>query len=267
VRLVAYYRVNQKPEGETALGLDAQRAAVEAFARHDDGEVVAEYTEVEVGRRSRRPELVRAITHVKGVQGTLVVARLDRLVRNMAFTAKLLESGIDFVCCDNPHANKATIHILAAVAEDETRRISERTKTALKAARARGVKLGSSREGHWEGHEDRRLEGARRGLPMAVKAASEARMIKTLDAYKFLLPRIVKMRDEERMTLSAIAERINEEGHKTTADLPFTPTMIIRLLRRANALKPGPKAPPPELPADFSDLPLFRHAALQAKKA
>ena len=106
------------------------------------------------------------------------MAKLDRLARNMAFTATLMESGIDFVCCDNPTANRLTIHILAAVAEDEARCISERTKAALQASRARGVKLGSARKGHWNGCEARRLEGARKGLPMAVRAATQARTIR-----------------------------------------------------------------------------------------
>lgn len=86
----------------------------------------------------------------------LVVAKLDRLARNVAFMSALMESGVDFVCCDNPYANRLTIHILAAVAEDEARRISERTKAALQAAKRHGVKLGSARPGHWSGREDRR---------------------------------------------------------------------------------------------------------------
>lgn len=264
--LVAYYWVSSKQQCESAQGLEAQRAAVESFARHNGGEVIAEYIETVRGRLSYWPKLGEAITHTKAVEGTLVVAKLDRLARNATFTAKLKESGIDFVCCDNPNANKQTIHILAALAGDEKRRISGRIKAALQAAKAQGVKLGSAREGHWNGRESRRREGARIGLPMAVKAAAEARMIQALDAYSVLLPRIVKMREEERLTLSEIAKRINAEGHQTRAGLPFTATMIIRLLKRAGALKPPPKAPPPEPPADFSDLPLFRHAALLAQR-
>ena len=233
MKIVAYYRVSTKRQGDSGLGLDAQRVAVETFARLNAGEVVGEYTEIETGKRSDRPKLAEAVAHVKGAKGTLVVAKLDRLARNMVFTATLMESGIDFVCCDNPNANRLTVHILAAVAEDEARRISERTKAALKAAKERGIKLGSARVGHWDGREDRRLTGSHNGLPMAVKAATEARMVKTMDAYSFLVPRIIKMRNEDRLTLNDIAKRINAEGHQTTAGLPFTPTMVFRLLKRA----------------------------------
>ena len=125
----------------------------------NDGEVVAEYIEMEWGKRPAWPKLAEAIAHAQEVQGTLVVAKLDRLVRNRAFTGSLDKSGVDFVCCDNPLANPATIHILAAVADDETKRISAHTKAGLIAAKERGVKLGSAREGHWEGREDRRREG------------------------------------------------------------------------------------------------------------
>lgn len=162
MKIVAYYRVSTKRQGLSGLGLEAQRAAVETFARQNAGEIVGEYTEIETGKRSDRPKLTEAIAHARGVKGTLLVAKLDRLARNMAFTATLMESNIDFVCCDNPTANRLTIHILAAVAEDEARRISERTKAALQAAKARGVRLGSAREGHWAGREDRRKLGSER---------------------------------------------------------------------------------------------------------
>lgn len=265
MNVVAYYTTGINYEYEGDLERDAQRAAVEEIAGQNDGEVVAEYTEVERGKRTNWPSLDEAIAHAKRVGGILVVAKLDRLARNAAFTATLNESGVEFICCDNPNANQRTIHILAALAADETKRISDRTKAALSAAKERGVKLGSARDGHWEGREERRREGARKGLPKAVKAAAEARMVKALDAYSTLLPRIVKMRDEDHLTLAEIAKRINAEGHQTRAGLPFTATMIIRLLKRVSALKPE-KAPLPEPPADFSDLPLFRHAGLQAQR-
>jgi DNA invertase Pin-like site-specific DNA recombinase len=225
---------------------------------YNQGEIAGEYTEMVGGRRCDWPMLAAAIARAKEVQGTLVIAKLDRLVRNAGFTARLNEAGVDFVCCDDQNVNRQTIHMFAAVADKEAKRISANMKVALSAAKERGVRLGSAREGHWEGREDRRREGIRKGQPMAAKAAAEARMIKALNAYAFLMPSIVKMRDEDRLTLAEIAKRINAEGHKTSAGLPFTPTMIIRLLKRAGALKPQPAAPPPEPPADFSDLPLFR---------
>ncbi len=258
LRLVAYYWLSTKQQGDAGADLDAQRAAVDALACLNGGEVVVEYVEVQWGKPSTWPKLAEAIAHARNTQGTLVVAKLDRLVRNAAFTASLAESGVDFACCDNPNVNRATISIVAAVAGDETRRISARTKAALIAAKERGVKLGSAREGHWEGREDRRREGARKGLPAAVQAAVKARMAKAQETYSGLLPRIAAMRDEEHLTLAEIAKRINAEGHTTRAGLPFTATMIIRLLKRAATTNSQPKVPLPEPPADFSDLPLFR---------
>ena len=117
------------------MGLEAQDAAIKAYAASVGGEVAGHYTEVESGKRADRPELAKAVAHAKRAKARLVIAKLDRLARNVAFVSALMESGVDFVACDNPHANRLTIHILAAVAEDEARRISERTKAALAAAK------------------------------------------------------------------------------------------------------------------------------------
>ena len=138
---VSYLRVSTQKQGQSGLGLEAQRAAVEAFTRHQGGKIVAEYVEVESGKRSARPELARAMAAAKKAGATLLIAKLDRLSRDVHFISGLMK-GVDFLAVDQPFANQLTLHILAAVAEDEARRISERTKAALRAARARGVKLG-----------------------------------------------------------------------------------------------------------------------------
>ncbi len=182
MKIVAYYRVSTKRQGRSGLGLDAQRLAVEGFG----GNVVAEYTEVESGKHADRPQLVAAIQHARSTRARLVIAKLDRLARNVAFVATLMDAGVDFACCDNPHANRLTIHILAAVAEDEARRISERTTAALAAAKRRGVLLGSARRGHWRDREDRRALGSRRGLPRATAARQAA----TAAAYATVTPMI-----------------------------------------------------------------------------
>lgn len=142
---VAYYRVSTDRQGASGLGLDAQRQAVH---RHigQSGQLVAEFTEIESGRRvSNRPELRTALEECRKRRGVLLIARLDRLARNVAFIANLMESGVDFVAVDMPTANRLTIHILAAVAEHEREMISQRTKAALAAAKERGTRLGSPR--------------------------------------------------------------------------------------------------------------------------
>src|SRR5476651_1250538 len=140
--IVGYQRASTKGQGESGLGIEAQEAAIQAYARQTGAKVVAMYTEVESGKRADRPELLKALAHARRSKATLVVAKLDRLARNVAFLSALMDSKVAFVACDNPHANRLTLHILAAVAEAEAKSISDRTKAALAAYKARGGKLG-----------------------------------------------------------------------------------------------------------------------------
>jgi len=133
-RYIAYYRVSTERQGKSGLGLDAQRQAVATFI-NGGAELLAEFTEVESGKRNARPELTKALDACRRQKAKLVIAKLDRLSRNLAFIATLMESGVEFLAVDNPHANKLTVHILAAVAEHERGMISERTKAALAAAK------------------------------------------------------------------------------------------------------------------------------------
>lgn len=142
-KYVAYYRVSTDRQGQSGLGLEAQMDAVRRYLNGGTWSLVGEFTEVESGRRSARPQLDAAIALAKKEKATLVVAKLDRLYRNLYFVSKLMHEGVDFVACDNPHATKLTIQILAAVAEHEAELISERTKAALVQVRARGKRLGS----------------------------------------------------------------------------------------------------------------------------
>src|SRR5262245_5222934 len=117
MKLVAYYRVSTEKQGRSGLGLEGQQEAVKNYATSNNAEMIGKpFVEVETGKREDRPELQKAIAHAKRSKARLVVAKLDRLARNVAFTSALLRSGVDFVACDNPNANKLTIHILAAVA-------------------------------------------------------------------------------------------------------------------------------------------------------
>jgi DNA invertase Pin-like site-specific DNA recombinase len=127
---IAYYRVSTSQQGESGLGLAAQKEIVMRFLGNTP--LLAEFTEVESGKRHKnRPQLMAAIELCKKRKAKLVIAKLDRLSRNVVFISSLMESGIDFVCCDNPHANKFLLHMLAAFAEHEREQISERVKAAL----------------------------------------------------------------------------------------------------------------------------------------
>ena len=145
VKLVPYYRVSTAKQARSGLGLEGQDATVQRFAEAHAATILKSYVEVETGKRSDRPELAKAVAHARRSKATLVIAKLDRLARNVHFLSGLMEAGVKFVACDQPSANELTIHILAAVAQDEAKRISERTKAALEAYKARGGKLGASR--------------------------------------------------------------------------------------------------------------------------
>lgn len=142
-RVTAYYRVSTEGQGRSGLGLEAQRQAVRSICESRGWSIVAEYTEVESGKRNDRPQLMAALDHARLTGAKLVVAKLDRLSRDAAFTLQLRNSGVDFTCADNPDVNRLTIGLLAVINEDERERISERTKAALAAAKARGVTLGN----------------------------------------------------------------------------------------------------------------------------
>jgi DNA invertase Pin-like site-specific DNA recombinase len=142
-KFIAYYRVSTDKQGKSGLGLDAQRRAVADFLDGGKWELLGEFTEIESGKRADRPELQKAIAECKERRAKLIIAKLDRVSRNVAFIATLMERRVDFLCCDNPTATKFTIHILAAVAEFERDAISKRTKDALAVAKAKGKVLGN----------------------------------------------------------------------------------------------------------------------------
>jgi len=134
---IAYYRVSTQRQGQSGLGLEAQQHAVQGY------DIIAEYTEVESGKRTDRPELARALAHAKETGATLLIAKLDRLARNVHFITGLLEAGVPIQCADMPEADRTFLQMAAVFAEWEGRRISDRTKAALAAAKHRGVKLGA----------------------------------------------------------------------------------------------------------------------------
>src|SRR5262249_39398146 len=142
-RFIAYFRVSTAAQGRSGLGLEAQAEAVQRHVAGTSGELVGSYREVESGTNTTRPELGAALAACRSTGATLLVAKLDRLARNVAFVANLMESNVDFVAADCPTANRLTLHILSAMAEYEREQISTRTKAALKAAKTRGLRLGN----------------------------------------------------------------------------------------------------------------------------
>ena len=228
--IVAYYRVSTKMQGIDGLGMEAQRRTVTAYALSRGLPIVAAYEEVETGRKDdlrNRPKLVRAVAHARRSGALLVIARIDRLARSVFVTAQLLKSGVEFVACDNPHANRLTIQILAVMAEHEGRLISERTKAGLEAARARGVKFGGGRA--------LTAEHRRKGR----ESAWIANRIKTRDAYADLVPWVTTLRASGE-TMTAIALTLNDAGHCTQRRRPWTISCVRRLLVREDILSRYP---------------------------
>lgn len=186
---VAYYRVSTERQGQSGLGLDAQRSAVAAYVA--SRKLAGEFTEVESGRKNDRPQLVAALALCRQRRAVLVIAKLDRLARSVAFISNLMESGVEFVAVDMPQATRLTLHILAAVAEHEREMISQRTSAALRAAKARGIKLGNPRP------------QIARATALASKQAAAFRAE--------VAPLIHKLR-REGYTLRAVAGELNNRG-------------------------------------------------------
>src|SRR5262245_6029436 len=171
---IGYLRVSTKQQGDSGLGLEAQRAALESYVRQAKGTLITVYTEVESGKRSDRAELARAVAHAKRSKATLCVAKLDRLSRNVEFLARVMNSGCDFAAADMPSANRFMLHVMAAVAEHEAQAISQRTRAALAAYKARGGKLGGELPQCRNLSQADRQKGAQRAGEAVAKAANEA---------------------------------------------------------------------------------------------
>jgi DNA invertase Pin-like site-specific DNA recombinase len=199
------------------LGLAAQEAAVRAFIA---GESIAAFTEVESGKRNNRPQLAAALAHAKRHKATLVIAKLDRLARDVHFISGLLKSGVEIRACDIPTANRMVLHIMAAVAEGEREMISERTKAALAAAKARGVQLGTP-------------DTQRLGTERRAAADAHARALRTALS-ELWLEGIIGVRE--------IAAALNARGVSTSRGGQWHPTSVQRLLERTARLAGAPQS-------------------------
>jgi DNA invertase Pin-like site-specific DNA recombinase len=213
---IAYYRVSTDRQGASGLGLAAQREAVARFI--GTGTLTAEYTEIESGKKhNNRPQLLAALAECRKRRTVLLIARLDRLARNVAFIANLMESGVDFVAVDMPTANRLTIHILAAVAEHERETISKRTKAALAEAKRRGIKLGNPR-----------IEAARALALAAHRASSPA-------------PEVLKLMTEWKQQgkgLRQIARDLNRLNIRPPRGLEWYATSVRNQLLRVPCIDP-----------------------------
>jgi DNA invertase Pin-like site-specific DNA recombinase len=159
-RFIAYFRVSTDRQGRSGLGLDAQREAVRQFLTARPAAVIAEFVEVESGGKDDRPKLLEALAACQRTKATLLIAKLDRLARSVSFVAGLMDGDVDFVAVDLPYASRFVLHIMAAVAEHERQIIGERTKAALAAAKARGVRLGTNGTVLAERHKTEAIEYA-----------------------------------------------------------------------------------------------------------
>lgn len=221
MKIVAYHRVSTARQGRSGLGLEAQRKAIEEFAHAQEAEVIASYTEVESGKRNDRPELAKALHRAEVTGAKLVIAKLDRLSRNAAFLYQLKDAGVDFIAADMPEVNTLTLGVMIAVAQHEREVISERTKKALAAAKARNVRLGNP-------NGAAALRRAGKGNTDAVKAIKSG-----ADEYAQRLAQVLDdIKANGHTSLSAIASELNRQHIRTRRGGKWWPATVKNLLER-----------------------------------
>jgi DNA invertase Pin-like site-specific DNA recombinase len=223
-KFVSYLRVSTERQGRSGLGLEAQRKAVNDYLDGGSWELVAEFVEVESGRRNDRPELAKALHRARVTGATLLIAKLDRLSRDAHFLLGLERAGIEFVACDLPQANRLTVGIMALVAEQEREAISQRTKAALAAAKARGTKLGNP-------HGAQALRAAGAGQP-GWTAGAEGNQRAAADFAERVQPVIADIQTCGATSLAAIAAELNARGILTARRGVWHASTVKRLLAR-----------------------------------
>ena len=215
---IAYLRQSTKKQEYSGLGVEAQREIIQNYLK--DRKPLAEFIETESGKKSNRPKLIEALDLCRRTGSTLIVAKLDRLSRNVAFTSKLLESDVEIIFCDFPEANKLVLHIISSIAEYEANLISQRTRQSLQAKKARGCKLGKS-------------ENLMNRLPQAIENSNRTNRQKALEnpnnkrAIAYL-----KVLVKEGKSLSEMARILNEEGFVTAKGCRFKASQVSILLKR-----------------------------------
>lgn len=218
---IAYYRVSTKDQGKNGHGLDAQKQTVRSFVK--DAKLFAEYTEIESGRKDDRPELQKAIEHANQSSSRLVIAKLDRLSRDVHFLTGLEKAGVDFVACDMQSANRVTVRIMACIAEEEAHLISKRTKEGLAAAKAKGIKLGTP--------ANATPAGRRKGAAISAANRRDAAAAKRKQ-YGTLIREFAKTL-LTRPTAQQIADHLNSVGRQTAAGKAWTAQAVANLKYKA----------------------------------
>ena len=214
-QFIAYYRVSTDRQGQSGLGLEAQQTAIMNYLNGGNWQLVGEYTEIETGKKADRPELQKALAACARRKATLVIAKLDRLARNVAFVSALMESRVEFVAVDMPNAGRFEIHIRAALAEEERRLISERTKAALAATKKRGTVLG------------------KHGKDVLSKQNRQT----ALSFARHMKPVIHEIRSEGHRTVRAICEQLNRREIPTyRGNAKWHLRTVNSLLRRVDEL-------------------------------
>lgn len=219
MRFVSYLRVSTDRQGRSGLGLEAQRKTVQDYV-NGKGRIELEFVEVESGKKNDRPALNAALVESKRLGATLLIAKLDRLARNVAFIANLLESGVEIAAADMPEANRFLLHVMAAVAEHEAKAISERTKAALAASKARGKKLGWSNPTRHVEQQNAAASGAARTAELANERANN------------LIP-LVSNLAKTGLSLRSIATELNRMNVATARGGKWHATTVANVIARS----------------------------------
>jgi len=217
-KFVAYFRVSTAKQGKSGLGLESQKTMVNNYLSNNGGELIKSYTEVETGTsKKQRTEIYNAIDYAKQHDAVLVIAKIDRLARNVHFISSLMEAGVEFVCCDMPAANNLTIFLMSAIAEEEAKSISSRTRLALQEKKRQGYQLGTP-ENLTQEHRQKGADS------MKVKARAN----KTNQQATAL---IVEYR-AKGMSYDKVAEMLTKLNFKTVNNKTFSSTAVMRLYKR-----------------------------------
>ncbi|MFK1725744.1 recombinase family protein [Bacteroides thetaiotaomicron] len=215
---VAYLRQSTTKQEKSGLGIEAQRSIIHSFVK--EGLIIAEFVETESGKKSDRPKLQEALALCRKTNSILIVAKLDRLSRNVAFTSKLLESDVEITFCDFPQANRLILHIISSIAEYEANLISQRTRQSLKAKKERGVKLGKS-ENLMNKHDE---AIAHSNQTNRMKAQNNANNMRAVALLRSML--------KEGLTISQMTNQLNEQGFVSSKGCKFQIVQVQRLIQR-----------------------------------